>query len=254
MKKALISLSIIGIALFALLFTATFIGQKAIATSATTFIVSKAKQRFAEYQENPSTQAVLEKLKATQQQELANLESRLNNLDAIITGFIDSFCQTNHCNLEQESRYKSLKENFLSSSAIATRNMATTFIETVDDMLRNKAKEVLAAIMLDLRIFAATNLAIFLTILIATMLAKPAFLKALSLPASLLAAADMLAVFTYIFEQNWFYTILYSNYWGTGYIVLVTFLFILLVDIVMNKARLTSTVLNSIGSATITVG
>jgi hypothetical protein len=58
--------------------------------------------------------------------------------------------------------------------------------------------------------------------------------------------ASFIAIFVYVCEQNWFYTILYSNYWGFGYITLVGFIFSFLADIVMNDARITEFVMDFI--------
>ena len=49
----------------------------------------------------------------------------------------------------------------------------------------------------------------------------------------------------YLFEQNWFYTILYSDYTGFGYIVYLVLVFAILCDIVFNKARVTTEFLNA---------
>ena len=123
---------------------------------------------------------------------------------------------------------------------------ASTLLYNLDDILKNEAKEVIHALLTDLRIFTATNFAIFFLIFLLTISVNAALLKALSLPAGLLTIADSIASFTYLFEQNWFYTILYNNYWGVGYIVFVGMLFSFLLDITFNKGKGTMNLLLAI--------
>ena len=53
----------------------------------------------------------------------------------------------------------------------------------------------------------------------------------------------------YIFGQNWFYTIIFSNYWGFGYSVLAGVIFLFLMDVVFNKGRVTTEILNAMFQA-----
>lgn len=53
----------------------------------------------------------------------------------------------------------------------------------------------------------------------------------------------------YIFEQDWFYTILYNDYTGFAYIGYLAVVFAFLCDVVFNRARVTTEIINSILSA-----
>lgn len=251
-KSIIIAVSIIGLILSVLVFGATFVNQKAIANSAKEFIVSKAKDKYAEYQSKiasiPSSEKTLEFLKGKYQEKFDSVSGESAQFEKIITDYIDFFCKNKKCNLEQEQNAEDLKKSFLSIYERSLKNTVTQAILNIDDVLKNKTQEVLASILADLRIFSGTNLAIFTFILLTTVFAKSELLKSLRLPTALLTLSSLIAIFVYIFEQNWFYTILYSNYWGAGYIALVLFIFILLFDIVMNKARITEAILNFFGS------
>jgi hypothetical protein len=57
----------------------------------------------------------------------------------------------------------------------------------------------------------------------------------------------------YLFEQNWFHTILFNDYVGFGYFAYLGVAVAFLADIAFNRARVTTdlinAVLNAVGSA-----
>lgn len=111
------------------------------------------------------------------------------------------------------------------------------------DFLQYKYMEVVTRLSLDLRIFSATNLALFALLLILSF-AKPRAIAHLFLPGVLLFVSTAVCTFYYLFEQNWFFTIIYNDYVGLGYLGYVSFLFLLLCDIVINGARITAAIIN----------
>jgi hypothetical protein len=50
----------------------------------------------------------------------------------------------------------------------------------------------------------------------------------------------------YLFGQNWFYTIIFNSYMGWSYLVWALILFGFLLDIAINRARVTSIILRII--------
>lgn len=69
----------------------------------------------------------------------------------------------------------------------------------------------------------------------------------LFVPGILLAVAAVISFSIYVFGQDWFYIILYNDYMGFGYLAYMTLIFSLLVDIIVNQARITTEVINFIG-------
>lgn len=61
-----------------------------------------------------------------------------------------------------------------------------------------------------------------------------------------LRSIDLLSSGIYVFGQDWFYTILYNDYMGAGYLAYVAAIFGFLMDIALNKARVTTEVINGI--------
>ncbi|MGR6871517.1 hypothetical protein ACU6U9_04255 [Pseudomonas sp. HK3] len=97
---------------------------------------------------------------------------------------------------------------------------------------------------LDVRIFASVNGVVFLFLMLVSFL-KPSAIKHLFLPSVLMFISTLLCSYFYIFEQNWFYTIIYNNYTGFTYIGYLTFVFAVLCDIAFNKAKVTTEMINT---------
>lgn len=116
----------------------------------------------------------------------------------------------------------------------------STYAQVVTDLKR------------DIRIFTGTNALMFL-VLLAISLAKPQAALQLFIPGVLLAAATLICSYFYVFEQNWLLTIIYNDYLGAAYLGYLCLVFALLCDIVLNRARATTEIvnvaLNAIGKA-----
>ncbi|HSW15247.1 MAG TPA: hypothetical protein VLI06_20535 [Solimonas sp.] len=104
----------------------------------------------------------------------------------------------------------------------------------------------------DLRIFTGISaLSLFLVALVA--LRKAQASAHLLFPAALLLCSTIISAYFYLFEQNWFFTIVYNDYVGLGYMAYVAAVFAFLCDIALNRARVTTEAINAglraIGSA-----
>ncbi len=112
------------------------------------------------------------------------------------------------------------------------------------DFTNAKYMEIVENLTLDVRIILGANSMVFILLLL-TSLMKPLAMKHLFLPGSLMLLSTALCSYFYIFEQNWLYTIIYNDYTGFGYIGYLFFVFSILCDIVFNKARVTTEVINA---------
>ena len=116
------------------------------------------------------------------------------------------------------------------------------------DYSQAKYMEIVKKLTLDVRIFLGANAVIFITLFMVSFL-KPHAINHLFLPSTLMLVSTIICSYFYIFEQNWFYTIIYNDYTGFGYIGYLAFVFAILCDIVFNKGRVTTEILNAILSA-----
>ena len=174
--------------------------------------------------------------------EIASLRA---GLDAGLHDFIADVLAA-ACRLDCERRdaaAAAIKATF--EASIARHGMAlarlTAFVEGKYDAVMTKLRR-------DLRIFSGSSFAaLFFAFLLAVFRGKAA---AQLLPFSLaLSLATLLAATWYFFGQNWIMTVLYSDYWGWAYPILLLVIAVFLVDIAINKARITTWMLNALSNA-----
>lgn len=112
------------------------------------------------------------------------------------------------------------------------------------DFMRIKYMEVAVELKRDVRIFAGSNTLIFLLLLLVSFF-KPQAVTHLFLPGLLLVCSTIVCSYFYIFEQNWLFTIIYNDYLGYSYLTYIGVLFLFLCDIVFNRARVTTEIINA---------
>jgi hypothetical protein len=94
----------------------------------------------------------------------------------------------------------------------------------------------------DVRIFAASNVALLLLTGLLAIGRQPAVVPCL-IPAGLLGIATLTSIVLYIGARDWFWSFLDDDYAGIGYLSLVGVIVAFLVDIVLNRARVTGLLL-----------
>ena len=106
-----------------------------------------------------------------------------------------------------------------------------------------KYMQIVEKLTLDVRIFLGANSIVFIFLFLASFL-KPMAVKHLFLPGSLMLFSILICSYFYLFEQNWFYTIIYNDYTGFSHIGYLPFVFAILCDTVFNNARVTTELIN----------
>ena len=99
----------------------------------------------------------------------------------------------------------------------------------------------------DIRVFAASNAAAFLLLVLVSFL-RPEHTRALFVPGVLLTISTLLCAWLYVFEQNWLLTIIHGDYLGLAYTAWLGAVFLLLCDVWLNRARITIRIVESIAS------
>ncbi len=106
--------------------------------------------------------------------------------------------------------------------------------------------------MREFRVFTGSNAIAFALLGVVTLLRRNATLQ-LALPAVVLAGAVVVTGSLYLFNQNWLHTIVFGEYVGLAYAAYLAGVALLLADVVFNRARITTrmvnVVLQSVGSA-----
>lgn len=117
----------------------------------------------------------------------------------------------------------------------------------VTEMIKGRYDSTIAGLRRDLMIFLGTNLAAFMLIGAASF-ARTSRRTLIIYPALLLGLTVVVCSGFYLLNTDWFYTLLFQNFIGFGYSIWIAVLFALLIDIVLNYARITLRILSNLPS------
>ncbi|MCJ8348607.1 hypothetical protein [Moritella sp.] len=238
----------LGMILFIPIFLLSFADPQLIENSGKSFIewkLEKSTNAKIDSIKLPN-ESKFEKLLGNKAKELRNkTEEKIQNLKQQLKDDAPSLIAAQLSkirNLDCECR-KSWEKKLRNSMKfeLASLNVAKSKLV---DFTQAKYMEIVEKLTLDVRIFVGANGAVFLFLMLASFL-KPAAIKHLFLPSVLMLVSTVLCSYFYIFEQNWFYTIIYNNYTGFTYVGYLTFVFAVLCDIVFNKAKVTTEIINA---------
>lgn len=231
--------------MFSFLFSMTFVSSEKIEKSAKSFVKTQIEKEVRAKQqairESTVTEAALniaDRLSLDKERIQANLD---NNLPEKIASIIASMCG-HDC-----EKTKTLAQSISSGYMEKIKNIQIAE-STISDIVKGKYLEIVGNLKLDLRIFLGSNLVMFL-ILFVISFAKPKAVAHLFLPGLLLVVATILSSSIYVFGQDWFYTLLYNDYMGFGYLAYITVIFGVLLDITLNRAKVTTEIINGIANA-----
>lgn len=245
MNTTLKLIAIFGMILFGILFSVTFISPDTVEESTKGFVKSKIEQevrtKYKAMKESSVTNAALEiagKLGLEKEMIQADLDANLpDKIASIVAGMCGYDCE----------KKKALAESISASYIEHIQNIQVAE-NTLSNIVKGKYIEIVSNLKFDLRIFLGANLSMFVILLVISFL-KPKAMQHLFLPGLLLVLATAVSSSIYIFGQDWFYTILYNDYMGFGYLFYLAAIFGFLIDISFNRARVTSEIINGIANA-----
>jgi len=249
MKITLSTIGILGCLLFGALFYLTFGISDSVERAGQAFIKYQVEKEVKEKLGSSRVVGFKEKAKALADKYKIDIDKTKqdleNNLPHKIASVIAAMCR-------MDCEKKKRLENSLESGykeRISTLSLAK---DKLTNLIEGKYHEVVENLTRDVRIFLGSNTFLFLLLLAASFL-KPQAVRHLFVPSILLLVATAISSGIYIFGQNWFFTIIYNDYMGFGYVAYIAIIFGFLIDIIFNKARVTTeiinAILNAIGSA-----
>lgn len=115
----------------------------------------------------------------------------------------------------------------------------------VAEMIKGRYDSTIQGLRRELMIFLGTNLATFMIIGLASF-ASTSRRTLIIYPALLLSLTVIICCGFYLFNKDWFYTLLFQNFIGFGYSIWISALFTWLLDIVLNRARVTLKILSNL--------
>lgn len=169
-----------------------------------------------------------------------------NDLDSFVDSVVDSLYDID-C---EESKKADLSDRLRDVGEAVAKSRIQEFgaISTqLKRFVRGKYLGLVRALISEIRIFSGINAALFALIL-ALLLSKWREPPVVFLPASLLLVATVACAALYVFDQNWFFSIFLQRYSGYWYLAYVAVVFGLLLDIALNRGRVTRAIFDVIGS------
>lgn len=142
----------------------------------------------------------------------------------ILTNNIADCLSTDQSEAEKESDLIRIAATYPITSKLRDFEVVKSALGTFQGDIKQKYKQTWNSLIQDIRIFSIINLGSFLLVLLLTTLAKDTP-RYLSFSTWVLLTSTFLSIAIYIYGQNWFYTILYDRYYGTGYLSMLICIF-----------------------------
>ena len=245
-KLSLRSIGVIGAAIFLTFFAFTYSVPGWLEAFAADYIESEAQRRIdasIDAMRPPESngalarlaQSMYEKNEAQIEQQKTNLRNNVHEQWATALAAIR--------NLDCECREK--WENWFESGFNTNIVLLQAANAQISEFIHATYMDVATELKQDIRLFAASNAAMFILVLLVSFL-KPQAIVHLFLPGALLAVTTFICSYFYIFEQNWLLTIIHSSYIGYAYLTWLGVVFLFLCDIVFNRGRITTQIVNAI--------
>ena len=238
-----------GAVLYLTLFCVTFADPQWLERFAADYVESEAKARAELLVANATAftegDSVLGKLAGALH---AQNEERIRTLKTALetklhTQWVDALARVRDMDCECRQKWEAFLESSLQSQIVqlAASN------EQIQRLIHASYMDVVTELKRDARIFSLSSAIIFLLLLITSFM-KPQAMMHLYVPGLLLGVSTLVCSYCYLFEQNWLMTIIHSSYLGFAYLGWVGVVFLFLVDIILNRARVTTEVVNAISN------
>ena len=253
--KLIKSLLLFFILFYGLLFVVTFFSPQTIEKRAGSFIAQEVSKRTHEHidsigshkifnskiiqfakekmlKEKEKIKSIKEMLHQKADEKLASVMAKMNNLDC-----------------ECRKKYQKIFHKIL----IDIRLSVEKRVKQIESFMSQSYMVVMQKLLDDFKIFVGSNF-ISLFVLFLLFQYKPKYEKVFLWLSIFMLVSTVVCSYFYIFNQNWFFTLIFNDFIGYGYLAYLLALFSFFVDIVFNKARITQVILDAIGSIFSSVG
>jgi len=238
--------------LYGALFTLTFLSPYTIEKQAQSFIAKKVLEQTHERIDKIGSGKVFKsKLMILAKKSMEEEKKHLLTFKILLHEKADEVfakVMTEMSNKDCECRKKYQK--FFHGILVDGIQYFSNGIEKIKQFMSQSYMFVMQKVLDDFKIFTGSNFFV-LTLLLFLLYLKPSNTKRLEILAGLMLVSVLISSYFYIFNQNWFFTLIFDSYVGFGYLVYVGIVFGFLVDIGFNKARITEGLLNAISSPSI---
>ena len=235
---------VLGAALFGFFFVLTFSTPQWVERFAVEFIESRVSERVNARIEGLQPESgesvasrIAERLYRQNEAALEQLKHEFKN--GVRETWAAALAEVRDLNCECREKWLSVLESGTQShfqSLETVRERLTGFIQA-------SYMDVATELKRDIRIFTATNAGAFILLVLVSFL-KPQAARHLFVPGLLLFAATLVCAYGYVFEQDWLLTVINGSYLGFAYALYLGIVFLFFCDIVLNRGRVTTRLVN----------
>ncbi len=247
-RTANIVLTALGTAAFIAFFLYVVVAPKDFDQRTRSFAITKVKAKVDEQFSKAAQSKTANKATEVAGIFSESLEGKIQTLrDSLDTGATDFVADVlaAACKLDCERRDEVAKAVTEFYEATITRHGLA--LNRMKSLIKGEYDTIMGKLRNDLKIFSGSSFIALLSAFLLSIFRANA--AAHLLPFSIaLSTATLIAVIWYVFGQDWVMTIIYSSYWGWAYPAVLSVIAVFLVDIAVNKARITTAVLNGIGN------
>jgi hypothetical protein len=248
-RYGLLLLGLLGTALFAGIFALSFLEPLLIERAAREVVRIEVERRVGEKIDSLSGARITALAQRALQRTDVEIEGTLKAIREdmprkvadIVARMLDADCQCRKRLVEYARNAYTVQV----SSLRHVRERLTGLIESAYASVTNN-------LMRELRIFTASNAIAFALLAVITLVRRAATLQ-LFLVGLVVVGAVMVTGGLYLFNQNWLHTIVFGDYVGIAYAAYLAGVTLLFADVVFNRARLTTEIVNvaleAVGSA-----
>jgi hypothetical protein len=248
-KLSLRATGIVGAAIFVTFFAFTYAVPGWVETFAADYIESKAQERIdasIDAMRPPESESALARLAQSmyEKNEVQIEQMKANLKNNVHRQWAEALAAVRDLDCECREKWEDWFESGFNTN-IALLQAAN---EQISKFIHSTYMDVATELKRDIRIFTGSNAAVFILLLLVSLM-KPQAIAHLFLPGALLAVSTLICSYFYIFEQNWLLTIIQNSYLGFTYLGWLGVAFLFLCDIVFNRARITTEIVNGVFSA-----
>jgi hypothetical protein len=217
--------SIIGVIIFTSIIAKSFLFSKQLEETALEFIKSEISTELNE-RVNSLTGINSDNPNIAQKIFLSKYKEEVPKLKGEIGDYIDIAVNSASDNGEVTTQQIEAATSVVKfSSELWQYEIVKNSFTALSSLVKDRYEMTWIALQADIRFFSGVNLGSFLLLLlISTYVRKmPEYLMFVSW---LLVFSTISSICIYLYGQNWFYTILFNKYYGTGYLTLLSCIFL----------------------------
>lgn len=240
-RSTLMAVGFAGALLFGTAFLVSLLAPTQIESALRQMVASELRERAdvqLERMQDTRVGRLAERILTSQSERITQLKADLaSRLPQRIDAVLDEMLRAD-CECRQGLRISSTEGSLLELASLERAN------EQLKTFLQSQYRSLADTLHREFRIFTGTNALVLLAVGLTAGLRRRAGPHLLPSAVLILTATTIVAAF-YLFGQDWLRTILFSDYLGFGYVAWIGAVSLPLFDVVFNRGRITTEVLNA---------